>query len=56
MTRIIDSTTIYDGTAKVLNVSGGEQVKIQELMAHGLMNLDQNIVLTVITVAKNSFY
>lgn len=29
MTRIIDSTTIYDGTAKVLNVSGGEQVKIQ---------------------------
>lgn len=29
MTRIIESTTIYDGTAKVLNVNGAEQCKIQ---------------------------
>lgn len=30
MTRIIDSTIIFDGSsAKILNVSGGEQVKIQ---------------------------
>lgn len=29
MTRIIDSTIIYDGTPVVLNVNGGEQVKMQ---------------------------
>lgn len=29
MTRIIDSTTIYDGTPAILDVNGGEQVKIQ---------------------------
>ena len=29
MTRIIDSTIIYDGTPVILNVNGGEQVKMQ---------------------------
>ena len=35
MTRIIDSTIIYDGTPVVLNVNGGEQVKMQGVGVEG---------------------